>query len=89
MNNNTKFQWIDNDTDVSEILKKCPKHIHKMIEEMEQADLEDAIDELVDLLETAKTAFDAVKQNFTTRQFNKYILALEEMANEVKGLKDD
>ena len=41
MNNNTKFQWIDNDTDVSEILKKCPKHIHKMIEEMEQADLEE------------------------------------------------
>ena len=43
MNNNTKFQWIDNDTDVSEILKKCPKHIHKMIEEMEQADLEDNV----------------------------------------------
>ena len=39
MNNNTKFQWIDNDTDVSEILKKCPKGLLKTIEEMEQADL--------------------------------------------------
>lgn len=25
MNNNTKFQWIDNDTDVSEILKNARK----------------------------------------------------------------
>lgn len=58
-------------------------------EQIERADMNDAIDELVDLLSTAVTAFDAVKDNFTTRQFNKYILALEEMANEVKGLKDD
>lgn len=40
---NKQFQWIDNETDVSEILKKCPKNIFKMIEEMEQADLEDNV----------------------------------------------
>lgn len=58
-------------------------------EEIEQADMNDAIDELIDLLETAVKAFKAVKQNFTTRRYNMNISALEEMIDQLNEVKTD
>lgn len=58
-------------------------------EQIERADMIDAVDELIDLLETAARAFTAVKQNFTTRRYNMMISALEEMIDQLNEVKAD
>ena len=36
-----KYQWIDNDVDVSDILKKCPESILELIDSMQRSDIAD------------------------------------------------
>lgn len=55
----------------------------------ERAELNEAVDEIIDSIDTLTLQMKAVKQNFTTRKFNMFIFALEEMREEVEGVKTD
>lgn len=58
-------------------------------EATERAELNEAVDEIIDSIDTLTLQMKAVKQNFTTRKFNMFIFALEEMRAEVEGVKTD
>lgn len=55
----------------------------------EKADINDALDEVIDTLKTACDELQAVKQNFTTRRFNMMVDALEEIVDELEGAKEE
>lgn len=59
------------------------------VEAEERASINDALDEVISTLTVAVNEFEAVKQNFTTRKYNMFILALNEMIDELEGAKDD
>lgn len=58
-------------------------------EDAERENQREALDEVISTLQTARMEFEAVKQNFTTRKYNRYILALEQITNEVSEVRDD
>lgn len=55
----------------------------------EKENQREALDEIIDTLETALLEFKAVKQNFTTRKYNRFISALEEIADEVREEREN
>lgn len=59
------------------------------IEAEERESQREALDEVISTLETARLEFEAVKQNFTTRKYNRFILALEQIKDEVKEARSD
>jgi hypothetical protein len=59
------------------------------VEAEERASINDALDEVISTLTVAVNEMEAVKQNFTTRKYNMFILALNEMIDELEGAKDD
>lgn len=59
------------------------------VEAEEKADINDALDEVIDTLKTACDELQAVKQNFTTRRFNMMVDALEEIVDELEGAKEE
>jgi hypothetical protein len=54
----------------------------------ERASINDALDEVISTLTVAINELEAVKQNFTTRKYNMFILAIQEMIDEVEGVKE-
>ena len=59
------------------------------VEAEERADINDALDEVINALKTACDELQAVKQNFTTRRFNMMVDALEEIVDELEGAKEE
>lgn len=59
------------------------------VEAEERASMNEALDEVISTLEMAKDEFKAVRQNFTTRKYNSYIYALEEMIEGLEEVKAD
>ena len=59
------------------------------VDEQERESQREALDEVISTLETALLEFKAVKQNFTTRKYNRFILALEQIRDEVKEERDN
>ena len=59
------------------------------VDERERETQREALDEVISTLETARLEFEAVKQNFTTRKYNRFILALEQITDEVKEARSD
>lgn len=57
------------------------------VEAEERASINDALDEVISTLTVAVNEMEAVKQNFTTRKYNMFILALNEMIDELEGAK--
>ena len=58
-------------------------------DEAERDSQREALDEVISTLQTARMEFEAVKHNFTTRKYNRFILALEQIMNEVSEVRDD
>lgn len=58
-------------------------------EDAERENQREALDEVISTLQTARMEFESVKRNFTTRKYNRYILALEQITNEVSEVRDD
>lgn len=58
-------------------------------EQAERLELNDAIDQITDDIDTIITELDAIKYNFTTRKFNRFKYILEEVRDEIGGSKDD
>ena len=59
------------------------------VDEQERESQREALDEVISTLETALLEFKAVKQNFTTRKYNRFILALEQIRDEVREERDN
>ena len=59
------------------------------VDEQERESQREALDEIISTLETAALEFKAVRQNFTTRKYNRFILALEQIADEVREARED
>lgn len=59
------------------------------VDEQERESQREALDEVISTLETALLEFNAVKDNFTTRKYNRFILALEQIRDEVKEERDN
>ena len=59
------------------------------VEAEERASINEALDEVISTLTVAVNEMEAVKQNFTTRKYNMFILALNEMIDELEGAKED
>ena len=59
------------------------------VDEQERESQREALDEIISTLETATFEFKAVRQNFTTRKYNRFILALEQIADEVREARED
>lgn len=58
-------------------------------EEQELANLNEAVDEIIDLLETSLYELYAVRANFSTRKLNKYAYAIQEIMDELREEKKD
>lgn len=56
---------------------------------IEQADMNDAIDEIISALDTVRIELQTVKENFTTRRFNNIIDQIEELTEELKGMRTE
>lgn len=59
------------------------------VDEQERESQREALDEVISTLETALLEFKAVKQNFTTRKYNRFILAIEQIRDEVCEERDN
>ena len=59
------------------------------VDEQERESQREALDEVISTLETALLEFKAVKQNFTTRKYNRFILALEQIRDEVREEREN
>lgn len=59
------------------------------VDEQERETQREALDEVISTLETALLEFNAVKDNFTTRKYNRFILALEQIRDEVKEEREN
>lgn len=57
------------------------------VEAEERASINDALDEVISTLTVAVNELEAVKYNFTTRKYNMFILALQEIIDEMEGAK--
>lgn len=57
------------------------------VEAEERADINDALDEVINTIETAVDELFAIRHNFTTRQYNRICIALEEIADELREEK--
>lgn len=58
------------------------------VEAEERASINDALDEVISTLTVAVNELEAVKQNFTTRKYNMFIMALQEIIDEMEGAKE-
>lgn len=59
------------------------------VDEQERESQREALDEVISTLETALLEFKAVRQNFTTRKYNRFILAIEQIRDEVSEERDN
>lgn len=49
----------------------------------------DAINELIDRIDTAEMSFVAARDNFNSRRIGRYVTMLDAIADELRGLLDD
>lgn len=56
---------------------------------VERLELNDAIDQITSDIDTLIAELESVKNNFSTRKFNTFRYALEEIKDEMEGLKTD
>jgi hypothetical protein len=49
----------------------------------------DAVNELIDRIDTAEMSFVAARDNFNSRRIGRYVTMLDAIADELRGLLDD
>lgn len=49
----------------------------------------DAVNELIDRIDTAEMSFVAARDNFNSRRIGRYVAMLDAIADELRGLLDD
>lgn len=49
----------------------------------------DAVNELIDRIDTAEMSFVAARDNFNSRRIGRYVVMLDAIADELRGLLDD
>jgi hypothetical protein len=49
----------------------------------------DAINELIDRIDTAEMSFVAARDNFNSRRIGRYVSVLDDIADELRGMLND
>lgn len=55
----------------------------------ERTNWNDAVEELIDRIDTAQMSFVAARDNFNSRRIGRYVKVLDDIADELRGLLDD
>ena len=55
----------------------------------EHTNWNDAVNELIDRIDTAEMSFVAARDNFNSRRIGRYVVMLDAIADELRGLLDD
>jgi hypothetical protein len=55
----------------------------------ERTNWNDAVNELIDRIDTAEMSFVAARDNFNSRRIGRYVVMLDAIADELRGLLDD
>lgn len=49
----------------------------------------DAVNELIDRIDTAQMSFVAARDNFNSRRIGRYVTVLDDIADELRGMLND
>jgi hypothetical protein len=55
----------------------------------ERTNWNDAVNELIDRIDTAQMSFVAARDNFNSRRIGRYVIMLDSLMDELRGLLDD
>lgn len=55
----------------------------------ERTNWNDAVNELIDRIDTAQMSFVAARDNFNSRRIGRYVIMLDSLMDELRGLIDD
>lgn len=55
----------------------------------EHTNWNDAVNELIDRIDTAQMSFAAARDNFNSRRIGRYVSVLDEIADELRGMLND
>ena len=55
----------------------------------ERTNWNDAVNELIDRIDTAQMSFVAARDNFNSRRIGRYVVMLDSLMDELRGLLDD
>lgn len=55
----------------------------------ERTNWNDAVNELIDRIDTAQMSFVAVRDNFNSRRIGRYVSVLDDIADELRGMLND
>ena len=55
----------------------------------ERTNWNDAINELIDRIDTAQMSFVAARDNFNSRRIGRYVSVLDDIADELRGMLND
>lgn len=55
----------------------------------ERTNWNDAVEELIDRIDTAQMSFVAARDNFNSRRIGRYVIMLDSLMDELRGLLDD
>ena len=55
----------------------------------ERTNWNDAVEELIDRIDTAQMSFVAARDNFNSRRIGRYVKVLDEIADDLRGMLND
>lgn len=55
----------------------------------ERMNWNDAVNELIDRIDTAQMSFVAARDNFNSRRIGRYVSVLDDIADELRGMLND
>ena len=55
----------------------------------ERTNWNDAVNELIDHIDTAEMSFVAARDNFNSRRIGRYVSVLDDIADELRGMLND
>lgn len=55
----------------------------------ERTNWNDAVNELIDRIDTAQMSFVAARDNFNSRRIGRYVKVLDDIADELRGMLND
>lgn len=55
----------------------------------ERTNWNDAVEELIDRIDTAQMSFVAARDNFNSRRIGRYVKVLDDIADELRGMLND